>query len=73
MTFTKQLDDDLYLRLIDYYDAEALFQLIDQSRDYLRQWLSWVDDTKTVSDTRNLPIECRKLPIECPKLPIGQS
>ena len=32
-------------------DAENLFSLTDQHRDYLKQWLPWLDMTQDVSDT----------------------
>src|SRR5690625_3341437 len=59
--FTKRIDDDLYLRLMDTYDAEELFQLIDHSRNYLREWLPWVDETKTVSDSQSFIQFSKKL------------
>lgn len=33
------------------FDAERLFEITDQSREYLREWLPWVDETKTVDDS----------------------
>lgn len=32
--------------------AEKLFELTDQNRDHLRQWLPWLDFTQSVEDTR---------------------
>lgn len=46
------IDEELYLRLFEIGDAEELFRLTDNSRDYLREWLSWVDTTTTVDDSR---------------------
>ncbi|WP_373894329.1 GNAT family N-acetyltransferase [Virgibacillus natechei] len=46
------VDEELYLRLFAIGDAEDLFRLIDDSRDYLREWLAWVDNTTTVDDSR---------------------
>ena len=31
---------------------EALFELIDSSRNFLREYLFWVDDTRSVDDVR---------------------
>lgn len=59
--FTKKIDDDLHLRLVDNGDAERLFQLTDQSRRYLREWLPWVDHTKSVQDSLNFVDFSKKL------------
>src|SRR5690625_2724681 len=32
-------------------DADRLFEITDQSRIYLREWLPWVDQTKTIKDS----------------------
>src|SRR5690606_14133027 len=42
-----------YLRQIALQDAEAVFQLTDQSREYLREWLPWLDQTTRLEDTKN--------------------
>ncbi|MBY7145116.1 GNAT family N-acetyltransferase [Virgibacillus sp. NKC19-3] len=47
-----EIDEELYLRMLSIEDAKELFRLTDNSRDYLREWLSWVDATKTVDDSR---------------------
>jgi RimJ/RimL family protein N-acetyltransferase len=33
-------------------DAEALFALVQQSREHIRQWLTWPDEYHTVDDAR---------------------
>ena len=33
---------------------EALFELIDSSRNFLREYLFWVDDTRSVDDVRKV-------------------
>ncbi|MEM7725382.1 MAG: GNAT family protein [Cyanobacteria bacterium P01_A01_bin.45] len=48
--FSKQVRENLSLRLIQKTDAEQLFMLINKNRDYLREWLGWVDDTQTLKD-----------------------
>lgn len=50
--FFYKVDEEIQLKLIMPSDAEELFALIDRSRPYLREWLGWVDATKTVEDTR---------------------
>jgi ribosomal-protein-serine acetyltransferase len=50
--FLHKVDDEVSLKLIDLGDAERIFELSDQSRDYLREWLPWLDMTRTTNDTR---------------------
>lgn len=47
------VDSDTKLKLLMLNDSENLFGVIDSSRDYLRQWLPWVDSTKTIEDSRS--------------------
>ncbi|WP_010097970.1 GNAT family N-acetyltransferase [Ornithinibacillus scapharcae] len=49
--FTFEVDNDITLQLLEEKDAHSLFQLVDYSRDYLREWLAWIDKTKTVQDS----------------------
>lgn len=51
MMFTLQVDDAIYLRMLSARDAEAMFMLIENSREYLRTWLPWIDATKQVEDS----------------------
>jgi ribosomal-protein-serine acetyltransferase len=46
------IDEDLELCLLDEDDAQALFDLTDQNREYLRQCLIWVDNIETISDAQ---------------------
>jgi RimJ/RimL family protein N-acetyltransferase len=34
-------------------DAEKVFAAIDESRDHLRPWVTWVDNNRTVDDVRD--------------------
>jgi ribosomal-protein-serine acetyltransferase len=49
--FTYKIDDSLEMKLIDVKDAEALFNLVNSNRTYLREWLPWIDTTLSVDDT----------------------
>ncbi len=49
--FSCELGPDLELRLLRPQHAEELFALIEADRDRLRQWLPWVDETKTATDS----------------------
>ncbi|NDK56259.1 GNAT family N-acetyltransferase [Pontibacter fetidus] len=42
---------DLYLRPATVADAQALFNIINSQRPYLREWLPFVDLTRQASDT----------------------
>jgi ribosomal-protein-serine acetyltransferase len=44
-------DGDLSLRALATSDAPALFRLIDSDRDRLGEWLPWVDETRTETDS----------------------
>lgn len=46
------IDDDLMLRAVREEDAETLFQLVDANREYLREWLPWLDVNTEVEHTR---------------------
>lgn len=46
------IDADLELRLLEERDAGAIFTLVEQNRSYLREWLPWVDFTRSVEDER---------------------
>jgi ribosomal-protein-serine acetyltransferase len=42
---------DIILKQYRIEDAELIFNLTDQNRLHLREWLPWVDGTKTVEDS----------------------
>ncbi len=50
--FKHIIDENIDLRLLQLNHAEELFALTDTCRPYLREWLPWVDSTKTVEDTK---------------------
>lgn len=47
-----RVDDNIALHLARHELADAVFMAIDENRDYLRQWLPWVDGTRSVDDTK---------------------
>lgn len=49
---THALTDDLSLALLQPHHAEALFRAVDENRAHLRQWLPWVDATRSPDDSR---------------------
>ena len=48
------LEDGIILRFPIEGDAEELFHKIDENRDYLREWLPWLDDVKSIDDEMDL-------------------
>ena len=44
--FYRKVDDELQLAIVLPHFAEALYTLVDRNRDYLREWLPWLDDTR---------------------------
>ena len=40
----------LDLRLVGEADAEELFSVVDSNREYLREWLPWLDATNRIED-----------------------
>ncbi len=58
--FVHKIDEDTSLKLLEFRDAEKLFELTDQSRNYLREWLPWLDFTTKVEDTKEFIGGCLK-------------
>lgn len=49
--FIHKIDKELSLKLIELKDAEKVFKLTNESREYLREWLPWQDTTIKLEDT----------------------
>lgn len=56
----QDLGGGLQLHRLDESNAQELFDLTDRNRDYLRQWLPWLDGTRTVADTREFLSQARR-------------
>lgn len=50
---TVRINEDIELRLLGPEYSEAFFSAVDQNRQFLREWLPWVDSTISVKDTEN--------------------
>lgn len=50
--FSRILSDSLRISLSIPQYAEELFELTDRNRQYLRQWLPWLDDMRAEEDTK---------------------
>ncbi|MCL5030170.1 MAG: GNAT family N-acetyltransferase [Bacteroidetes bacterium] len=46
-----KVDNEITLKDLELDSAEILFDLIDSCRDYLSEWLSWVEETLQLNDT----------------------
>ncbi|MCM3490269.1 GNAT family N-acetyltransferase [Alkalihalophilus marmarensis] len=51
--FYHYIREDLALKLVAVQDVEETFQLVDRNRAYLKEWLPWVDYSKTAEDTKS--------------------
>ncbi|MDN8859437.1 RimJ/RimL family protein N-acetyltransferase, partial [Staphylococcus aureus] len=50
--FGMKVNEQITLKILDSYDTEALFNLVNRSRNTLRKCLTWVYATEQPSDTR---------------------
>ena len=50
--FKYQLDDQIELRMLGLEHAYALYTLVDENRQHLREWLPWIDQTQSVENTK---------------------
>jgi ribosomal-protein-serine acetyltransferase len=51
--FTCRLRDEIVVKLFEDRHAESLFAAVERNRKHLREWLAWVDPTKSLEDIRN--------------------
>jgi ribosomal-protein-serine acetyltransferase len=47
-----EIDNETELRLLKEQHTEELFSLMNQNREYLREWLPWLDANKSPEDTK---------------------
>lgn len=50
--FRHRIDRHTELRQVDEEQAVELSRLVDRNREHLREWLPWVDDSRTTQDSR---------------------
>lgn len=50
--FQLRVNDEIEVRMFEESDAETVFALVDRNRDYLREWLIWVDRSDSPEVTR---------------------
>jgi ribosomal-protein-serine acetyltransferase len=51
--FSRKVSPGVEIRQFEIRDAPATFAAVERNREYLRQWLPWVDHTLTVEDLRH--------------------
>jgi ribosomal-protein-serine acetyltransferase len=51
--FARTVAPGIELRLFDRKDADDLFAVIEAERSYLREWLPWVDVSRSADDVRH--------------------
>lgn len=49
--FQMQVDNEIKLRMLSARDADSLFEITMQSKEYLKEWLPWLDDIRSPSDS----------------------
>lgn len=49
-----KVDHEIELRLFKSKDSQKLFQLVEENRDHLREWLPWVEHIITTIDSQSL-------------------
>ncbi|MDQ0231094.1 GNAT family N-acetyltransferase [Metabacillus malikii] len=58
--FIHKIDESVSLRLIELNDATRIYELTDESRHYLKEWLPWLNSTTQVEDTEKFIKGCLK-------------
>jgi len=47
-----RIDEETELRIYEERHAQEVAELVNQNRAYLRQWLPWIDNSRTIEDSR---------------------
>jgi len=50
--FRRDVAPGIEIRQFEMSDAEELFACVERNREYLWQWMPWVDSTRSVDDVR---------------------
>jgi len=59
------IDRDIELKPLEIFDAQDIFNIIDNERDYLGEWLPFVQTTKEPADTLKYVTAVVNAPEEC--------
>jgi ribosomal-protein-serine acetyltransferase len=60
-----RISEDLYLKSLELDDAEHIFKAVDSQREYLGEWLPFVEFTKSVKDSLDYVNSVVTMPEEC--------
>jgi ribosomal-protein-serine acetyltransferase len=60
-----RVNEDLILKELELSDAEYIFKTIDSQREYLGEWLPFVEFTKSVKDSLDYVNSVVTMPEEC--------
>ena len=50
--FDYKINNDISLKPLRFKDSLEFYNLVDRNRAYLKEWLTWVDKVKEVSDSK---------------------
>ncbi len=56
--FSRKIDDNLEMRLLETRHAAQVFALVDSNRDHLRQFLPWVDNNTQLEHSQQFILSC---------------
>ncbi len=56
---TIKVDDSISLELLDDTHAVSIIKIIEVNRNYLKEWLPWVDNMQTIGDFKNYIAKCK--------------
>ncbi len=57
---TLQVNDTIYLEFLKEVHAASLLNLVNANRSYLKEWLPWVDQMKTLENAEKYIADCNK-------------
>lgn len=55
-----RIDEEIELRLPTTHESQTLFDLVDANRDYLRQWLPWLNSNTEVEHSKSFIASSRQ-------------
>jgi ribosomal-protein-serine acetyltransferase len=58
--FHLKVTDEIELKLVEEQHAQEIFNLTDANRRHLREWLPWLDQTRSVTDISAFIASCSR-------------